>query len=235
MAMDRNLEILSNNLANVSTPGFKANRPVFQAVLAKQVAAVAPGEVAPPPTGERQDVIIAEIGVDMTQGSLVHTGNDLDIAISGDGVIGVETAGGVRYTRRGTMQLDANRRLTVGGVPIRAEGGGDIVIPPESYIVVDPNGGVYANEEFIAQMEFVQFADPQALVPVGGGFLQANGAAQPAEGAEVLQGYLEDSNVNPIWGMTELIRTTRMFETAEKVISAFKQMDDKLAREIGRV
>jgi flagellar basal-body rod protein FlgF len=235
MTMDRNLEVLSNNLANVSTPGFKASRPVFETVLAKRVA-VEGADNAPQPLGERRDVTIAAVGADLTQGALVETGNDLDIGISGDGWIGVQSAGGQRFTRRGSMVLDAERRLTIGGAPIRAEGGGDIVIPEDSYIVVDPDGAVYANENLVARMEVVKFANPDALQPVGGGFFEGNPAqAEPAEEAEVLQGYLENSNVNPVWGMTELIRTTRIFEASQKVITAYKEMDDKLAREIGRI
>lgn len=235
--MDRNLEVLSNNLANVSTPGFKATRPVFETVLAKRVAVQGAGaQNAPQPLGERRDVTIAEVGADTTQGSLLETGNDLDIALNGDGWIGVQSAGGPRFTRRGTMHLDTDRRLTIGGAPIRAEGGGELVIPEDSYIVVDPDGAVYANEDLVGRMELVKFDDPAALQPVGGGFFQGNaGQAVPAEDAEVLQGYLENSNVNPVWGMTELIRTTRTFEAAQKVITAYKEMDDKLAREIGRI
>lgn len=235
--MDRNLEVLSNNLANVSTPGFKASRPVFESVLAKRTAIQGDGaENAPQPMGVRRDVTIAAVGADTSQGSLQETGNDLDIALNGDGWIGVQSAGGTRYTRRGSMHLDADRRLTIGGAPIRAEGGGEITIPEESYIVVDPDGSVYANEELVARMEIVKFEDADALQPVGGGYFEGNPAqAQPDDDTEVLQGYLENSNVNPVWGMTELIRTTRTFEAAQKVITAYKEMDDKLAREIGRI
>ncbi|MEL6178976.1 MAG: flagellar hook basal-body protein [Myxococcota bacterium] len=224
MVMDQNLEILSNNLANVSTPGFKAQRPVFESVLVRAENAIE----------DRSDVQVAQLGSDMTQGDLIETGNDLDMALNGEGFFVVNGPGGQpQYTRRGLMSLDTDRRLTVGGLPLRAEGGGDLVIPDQSYIYVEPDGGIYANDELVGQLEVVRFDAPEDLRPVGGGFFEGNGA-QPADDFDILQGYAEGSNVNPIWGMTELIRTTRVFEATQKAIQAYKDIDRTLATEVGR-
>jgi len=131
------------------------------------------------------------------------------------------------------MSLDANRRLTIGGLPLEAQGGGELVIPEQSYIYVEKDGGVYADEELVGQLNVVRFNAPEDLRPVGGGFYEGNGA-QPADDVEVLQGYAEGSNVNPVWGMTELIRTTRVFEATQKAIQAYKDIDRTLTTEVGR-
>lgn len=226
MVMDQNLEILSNNLANVSTPGFKAQRPVFESVLVRAQGGDRPED--------RSDVQIAQLGSDMSQGDLIETGNDLDVALHGEGFFVARGQGGrPQYTRRGLMSLDANRRLTIGGLPLEAQGGGELVIPEQSYIYVEKDGGVYADEELVGQLNVVRFNAPEDLRPVGGGFYEGNGA-QPADDVEVLQGYAEGSNVNPVWGMTELIRTTRVFEATQKAIQAYKDIDRTLTTEVGR-
>lgn len=228
MVMDQNLEVLGNNLANTGTPGFKSVRPVFQTVLARVQGDQQPGPEA------RAGVQVAELGADFTQGDLQETGNDLDVALQGEGFLAVQTAQGVRYTRRGTIQIDAERRLTVAGMPLRQPGGGELVLPEDSYLQIDGDGTVYANEASIGQLEIVRFNDPGALQAIGGGLYQGNGA-QPDEETSVVQGFLEGSNVNPVWGMTELIRVTRTFEAAQKVIQTYRDMDRKMTNEIGRV
>lgn len=231
MVMDQNLEVLGNNLANISTPGYKGQRPVFQSVLVRQMGAqTASGGASP----DRSDVEVADIGVDFTQGSLIETGSDLDLAISGDGFFVAQSPDGPVYTRRGLLSIDSERRLTVGGLPVSGEGGGDITIPEQSYLVVDPDGTVRAGEEAVGKIDLVSFADPTSLEPIGGGFFDAKGGAQPAEDAEVLQGFIENSNVNPVWGMTELIRTNRIFQAAEKAIKAYRDIDRVVATEVGR-
>jgi flagellar basal body rod protein FlgG len=228
MVMDQNLEVLGNNLANTSTPGFKSVRPVFQTVLAR----VQPD--ARPEPDARSGVQIAELSADFTSGELMDTGNPLDVALEGDGFLAVETGQGVRYTRRGTLQMDADGRLTVSGLPLRQPGGGELVVPEGGNVYVDTDGMVYADEQAIGQLEVVRFNDPAALQAVGGGLYQGNGAI-PDEETRVWQGYLEGSNVNPVWGMTELIRVTRTFEAAQKVIQTYRDMDRKMTSEIGRV
>ncbi len=232
MVMDQNLEILGNNLANSSTPGFKGVRPVFQSVLARAQPAAEGAEAAQNPDA-RTGVQIAELGTDFTQGSMVETGNDLDVALEGQGMIAVQTPQGVRYTRHGTLQVDAQRRLTIAGQPVRQAGGGEIVLPEQTYLSIGEDGEVYADEASVGKMEIVSFNDPGNLQPVGGGFFQGNGG-QPDEETVVMQGFLENSNVNPVWGMTELIRVTRTFEAAQKVIQTYRDMDRKLTSEIGR-
>ena len=232
--MDQNLEVLGNNLANMSTPGYKAQRPVFEQVLVRRLG----GPGAAPLHGrpdDRRDVKMAGTIMDNSQGGLVETGNDMDIALSGEGFLAVQTQEGVRYTRRGTMSINPDQVLTVAGLPLRGVGGQPLEVPEDTNLSIDNAGVVFAGTEEIGQLELVKFEKPADLVPVGGGLFQANGQALPDEETEVVQGFIENSNVNPVWGMTELIRTNRIFQAAEKAIAAFKSIDETLASQVGRI
>lgn len=230
VAMDRNLDVLGNNLANVSTPGFKSIKPSFEAVLAQTQGAdtVGGGPDA------RRDVSISAMSTDLRQGALVQTGNDLDVALEGEGFLSVDTPAGVRYTRRGTMSINAEGELSIGGQAVRAVGGGGIVVPEQAFITIEADGAVFADDVLVGQVEIMRFNNPAAVTPAGGGFYEGNGAV-PDEETELVQGFLEESNVNAVWGMTELIRTTRVFEATQKAIQTYKDMDQKLVSEIGRI
>ncbi len=230
VAMDQNLDLLSNNLANVSTPGFKGTRPAFEAVMARAKGA----EGADPTRKDRHDVSLVAVSTDFTQGPLVETGNELDVALSGPGLMVVDTDQGPRYTRRGALSIDPQGRLAIGGAPLRAVGGGGINIPEQSFVSIEADGAVFADNALVGQLELVSFEDPSALKPVGGGFFQGNGA-RADESTELVQGFIEGSNVNAVWGMTELIRTTRIFEASQKAIEAYKNMDAKLTGDVARM
>ncbi len=232
--MDQNLEVLGNNLANMSTPGYKAQRPVFEQVLVRRLGqpGAAPMQGRP---DDRRDVKIAATVMDGQQGGLIETGNDMDVALSGDGFLSVQTQDGVRYTRRGTMSINGDQVLSIAGVPVRGVGGQTIEVPENASLSIDGAGVIFAGNEEIGQLEISRFENPQELVPAGGGLYQANGQALPDEETEVVQGFIENSNVNPVWGMTELIKTNRIFQAAEKAIEAFKNIDDTLASQVGRI
>lgn len=230
VAMDHNLDILSNNLANVSTPGFKGARPSFESVLARAQGA----QGADPTREDRQDVTLSAMATDFSQGPLVETGNEFDVALSGEGFLVAETPKGVRYTRRGALSVDPQGRLGVGGAPLRAVGGGHVIIPEQAFVSIEADGAVFADEALVGQIEVVTFADKAGLQPVGGGFYEGKGA-RPDDNTEVVQGFVEGSNVNAVHGMTELIRTTRIFEASQKAIEAHKDMDIKLTGDVARI
>ncbi len=230
VAMDHNLDVLSNNLANVSTPGYKSVKPSFEAVMAKAQGAQGAQAGGDP----RRDVNLATMGTDLSQGALVETGNDLDVALQGDGFMVAEVGGGARYTRRGTLSLDNQGRLSVGGAPLRAVGGGHINVPEQAYVSIESDGAVFADDVLVGQIELVRFNDPGAVRPAGGGFYEGNGAV-PDNDTEVAQGFVEQSNVDAVWGMTELIRTTRIFEASQKAIKVYKDIDNRLATDVARI
>ncbi|MCA9610511.1 MAG: flagellar basal-body rod protein FlgF [Myxococcales bacterium] len=233
IAQQRALDVVANNVANAGTVGYRADALAFREAVSR-----APG--GPNPDGLRY-VAIARETTDGSDGPLIQTDNPLDLALSGDGLFAVQTDDGVRYTRAGAFRLDADGVVrTAGGHALLAAGGeggegGPITIPPGTNdIRVDAAGTVSADGQEVGRIRIERFADGQLqkqgltlFVPQG----QAQG--QPAEEVTVHAGYLEGANVSPIGGMNELITASRSFEAFQRVIQAFRQIDERAARDVG--
>ena len=241
LAQIRHLDVLSNNLANVDTVGFKADRLTFKQKDPdwEKMAdtAQAPGAFFPPrlvPEGKH----MTETGRPVTwfgAGPLDETGNSLDLALTAPGRLffAVDTPLGVRYTRDGAFTTDGEGRLTTAeGHPVRAAGGGAVLLHPGS-VHVDVDGTVYVDDEDVGAIEVVEvLGRPEKA----GHSLFAAQAVQPAnvEDFEIRQGYLERSNVNPIRTMTELIAVHRTFEVINKTIQTFDALDKKAINDVGK-
>src|SRR5580658_8453612 len=129
------LEMLANNLANVETGGFKADREFFSIYTSDDAS-------SDPQTGDIPTLPLIETHwTDLSQGNLINTANPLDLAIDGEGLFGVQTAGGVRYTRNGNFRIASSGVVTTAdGSPVRAQGGGAIELQPGLPIEVLPDG-----------------------------------------------------------------------------------------------
>ena len=232
----RRLEVLANNLANVNTAGFKRDRLVieerpgagatasgFDTVLDRSV--VAGGSAAD------------EYGVypDLSQGPTIRTGNPLDVAIVGEGFLAVETDSGEMLTRDGRLALASDGTLvTSGGYAVSGEWG-SITLPGEpGAIEITAEGEVLVDGEVTGRLRIVRPADPSKLTKVGGGLWDpgASGLVD-AEDAEVVQGFVEGSNVEPVTMLVELIQAQRSFEAGQQMIRAHKDMDDQSIRKLG--
>lgn len=243
-AMQR-LDVISNNLANVNTTGFKRDRLAFDSVLAGNLnpPAVPPGQTADP-------VLLRERMVtDYTPGSLNQTGNALDIALQGDGFFVVRTPNGIAYTRQG------NFRLTQGGELVTSEGyqvlskagdrpeeGQPIVLVPDEQggkPIVDNDGNITMNGEAVAQLAIFDFPKPYALKKVGSAlFVPENQQAAPQAPTgdmTVTQGALEQSNVDAISEMVQMVEASRFFETCQRVVRGFDDIAAKATGDLARV
>lgn len=199
-ARERQMDVLANNIANLSTPGFKTEQLMFREYL------------MPAPGGGDPDSYVTTVGNarDMSQGPLNHTGNPLDIALNGPGFFAVSTpSGATQYTRNGHLQLDAQSELvTSTGLVVQGEGGSPIVIPSGAGPITIGNDGTVATREGNAgKIAVVNFDDPQALAELQGGLYVTDQAAQPATSTLVEQGTIEDANVAPVVQMTKLMAT----------------------------
>lgn len=212
--------VASNNLANVSTPGFRAQLSAMQHV-----------DIQGDGMHTRSLPVAATPGVDLSTGPVENTGRTLDVVVRGEGYLTVMDAdGNEAYTRRGDMQMDLNGMLSIGGRPVVGDNG-PIVLPLDSQISINGRGVISAIEpgqgpETIAEIAMLKVVTPAAgtLVRSDDGLLRAmNGdqyAVLPAnEEAQVLSGALEGSNVNPTLAMVEMINTARRYEMQMKVIS----------------
>lgn len=231
-AMNR-LDVISNNLANVNTPGFKKDKMSFEGLLA--------GSVNPPavPQGMTADPVLqrGNIYTDYSAGQISQSENPLDLALEGDGFFAVTTPEGVAYTRQGNFRASADGTLvTVDGYPVQGAGGAAIRIQG-SRIEIDPVGGVIVDGTPAGAISVVDFEKPYALTKSGNSlFVPADPQAVPRAGtARIQQGHIEGSNVESVSEMVQLIETNRYFEACSKVIKGFEDMSIKAATDLGRV
>ena len=244
ITQQRRLEVVSNNLANLSTAGFKADRALFQVEqtpLPNQdiLYGSEPGTLsANAIEGPYQCSFSVCSGTmsDASQGVVRVTDNPLDVAIEGDGYFSVRGPSGELYTRNGSFQVDSRGRLvTQDGMavlgrrgPIELRGKGAVYISPEGRIV---QGGTE-----IDTLKMAAFDRPEDLSKVGNSLYTNDDARQVARKASAFklqQGYLEGSNVNVIEGLTELITLSRQFETYQKMLSMFSEIEKLTVQQVG--
>lgn len=233
LAAMRRLDIISNNLANVNTPGYKKDKMTFEGLLA--------GNANPPsvPQGKTADPILQKenIYIDYSGGTTTQSGNPLDLALAGDGFFAVSTPEGTAYTRQGNFRTSADGKLvTVDGFEVQGAGGAPISIKG-SRVEIDAKGVVTVDGVQSGTIAVMDFAKPYALTKVGNAlFVPSDPQAAPETGlAQIQQGHLEGSNVESISEMVQLIETNRYFEACSKVIKGFDDITAKAAAEIGRV
>ncbi len=241
-AQQLRVEVISNNLANMSTTAYNARRAEFADLHYQQL--VRPGTINASdgtlvPTGVQVGLGVrpAAISVDVSQGSLSNTGGDLDIAIDGLGYFEVTLPSGLSaYTRDGSLKLSADGLVvTSDGYPVVP----DITIPADARdISINPAGEVYAffndrvEPELLGQITLAGFSNDKGLEAAGSNLFLETAASGPATIAvpgenglgSLRQGYLEDSSVDPVREITELIKAQRGYELNAKVISAADQM-----------
>jgi flagellar basal-body rod protein FlgG len=211
MAQQSRFETISNNLANISTNGFKKDILSFDKALAQN----------------------NQSSIDFSPGPIVHTGNDLDIAIDGSGFFKIQTTDGVRFTRDGAFTLDSQRRLTTRNGDAVLGLNGPITISGKSF-TINRSGQIVDENGSLGTLAVVDFKDP--------GLLRKEGASQyaydgkqtdilPAENPNVQQSYLEKSNVNPSEEMIKMIEAYRNFEAVQKAIQSMDEVTNKMVND----
>ncbi|MCE9521823.1 MAG: flagellar basal-body rod protein FlgF [Alphaproteobacteria bacterium] len=228
MALRRNMEIISNNLANASTSGFKREAPVFEELMV-------PVDSDTPSVKEISFVRDWGVVRDMTEGPLEQTGAPLDIAIEGKGFLIVRTPQGERYTRDGHLKLDAQGRIvTSDGNPVLSDGG-EITIPPgESSIKIANDGTVSTSQGTAGKFRVVTFAD-SAMKKEGKNLYTAEGAPSPAEKTRVMQGMVERSNVEAVVEMTKMIEVMRAYQHSTETLNATDDLIRRATQKLGEV
>lgn len=228
VAEEKRLGFISNNLANALTTGYKASRPVFEAVLSSSII----------DTDQAESTFVGTYDsyINFADGSLIDSGNKLDLAFQGDGFFVVHTAQGDRYTRNGQFTLDANGKLvTQDGNTVAGEGG-DIIINGKQ-ITVETDGSVSADRVPAGKLKTVRFATKASLRPVGNSLFENIDPANqelPTVNCTVKQGFHEASNVEVVKEMIDMIACTRAYEAYSKMQQAFGDMESKL-QEVARV
>lgn len=242
----RYLDIIANNLANASTVAYKADDLRFADfipetdIMAGFGGGVLSDEAAPAATNlaARNQHYVRIVGqtVDLNQGNLKETGNDLDLALHGEAFFQVRIDDRIAYTRDGRfkvnedgelLHISGGRVLDDGGSPIRLEQG-----PVE----ISDNGAIKKDGEEIANLGLKYIPESDDLKKIGNSmfeYTKTDRVPDNAEKVEVMQGYLESSNVNPIREMTKMIKVNRHFDIMNKAIKAYKELDERSIMEIG--
>lgn len=226
-AQERALDVISNNLANTSTVGFKAERITFAETLAKNATK----------TGEMSFVGLADSLTDHSDGQITATDNPLDVAISGEGYFAVETPSGIRYTRAGDFRMnDEGRLVSVDGHLVRGTDGSDIQIPPyTTNVSVNADGTVSNGFQDFGTIAVVQL-DPKTVHREGNRlFTGVELPEQDNEGTtyQISSGSLEDSNFTAIRGMVDIVRVSRIHEAQHRMIETYRQINNRAARDLG--
>jgi flagellar basal-body rod protein FlgG len=233
LAQRRTMDVLANNLANLDTPAFKRDSLMtrsFADVLLSRINDPAGnnGAIGPLNWGVHPDVI----STDFTEGPLESTGRAADMALAGDGFFVVETPQGLRYTRSGNFQVNAAGYLcTPEGYYVRGTNGRIHVGGPDFSVDLAGNiasaGGNY-------RLQIVRFNDNTALRKEGNNLFSGPAVAALSD-AEVLQGYLEGSNVDLSTEMVNMITVSRNYEANQRMISMIDGTLQKAVNEVGRV
>ena len=227
MARMTALDTIAANVANSSTAGFRGQQDSFGTVLAETGRHSRMSALNQVTNAFSQ---LAGSNTDETQGTITRTGNELDIAIEGDGYFKIKTASGIAYTRNGHFQLDANGRLTTAtGEPVMGAGGSPIM-PGSGPLSIAPSGIISSNGAISGKLAIVTFAPGTKLTYQGAArYVAPVGTEQPASGAGVQQGALEDSNVSPIEGVVNLVAAQRAAESMRHVLTLIDGEIDKTA------
>jgi flagellar basal-body rod protein FlgF len=213
VALERELDVVANNIANINTTGFKADGSLFEEFLSSGART---GQ------GASRVSFVRDRGVwhDMSQGPFERTGNPLDIAINGNAFFAVQTERGLRYTRNGSLQINAAGQLvTSDGNPVMGNGGPIVLQPGDSQISISRDGTVSVREgssnvdSLRGKVQLVSFSNPQLLQKDGASTFNPTGDAQQedAKSSSIIQGAIEKSNVHGVVEMSRMIEITRAY------------------------
>lgn len=230
MAVQRKLDVVANNIANMNTVGFKQERVQFAEFLKR------------PGFNEQLSMVQDRATVrDMTPGRLTATSNPLDLAINGTGYFVVDTVNGPHYSRDGRFQLNEQRQIVnLGGLPVLNQTGQPITVPDTAArIQVDSAG--YVTTELnpntpIGRINLVSFQNEQRMIHVGSGLFATTEQALPApQETKIQQGMTEDSNVTPVVEINSMVEILRQYQQAQKLIDAEVERQKNVISRIGRV
>jgi len=239
------MDVLTNNLANSATVGFKkegATSQAFDDVLAIKIKDASDPAIARGIGTMNLGVKIGENYTDYSQGAFKVTDNVFDLALSGEGFFACEytTKSGetsVKYTRDGSFTLNVNGELvTKDGDFVLDENGDHIVLDPKKTTSFDQSGAVMQDGEIVAHVQVTDFEDYNFLEHHGENYFRpVEGATEKVAQAKLFSGYLEQSNVTVINEMVELISVSRNYETNQKLIQSIDGTLEIAANQLGKI
>ena len=226
------LDLAASNMANLSTSGYKAQLEFYRSLE----ASTGTRRLSPLNQAVNDYGVLGGAAADMKTGEFQKTGNDLDLALEGQGFFVVKTPAGMRYTRNGSFHTDAaGRLLTATSDEVMGEQGP--VELPGGTITISSDGTISQQGAVVATMKFVTFKPGTSLTAEGNSYYQAPaGSEQPADDPRLSQGMLESSNLNPVVSAVSLVTLQRHAQLLEQALSIFHSVFNSApAQDLSRV
>lgn len=228
------LDVITNNLANASTPGYKRDEVSFSGMFNSLPT---PETYIANPLGiANLDTVSAKFATDHSQGGMQKTGNSLDLALEGDGFFAIQHPTGIRYTRTGNFLLNNTGELvTPDGYPVLGTNG--VIQIGANKPEIKGSGQIAVNGVPVEQLRLVNFQNTNDLIKGGHNTFILNNpaAAQIPAAAEVKQGFLEYSNVNTIQEMVKMIEAMRVYESYQKTIQSINSTLEDANKQLGKI
>ena len=245
LAYEKRLQIISNNLANSNTVGYKQDQSQFKILnLSDLQEGLSPKGVALNTTQAEQFWNQFNVYTDHSSGILKNTGNDFDLALVGNGFFCVQSPDGVHYTRKGDFTLNADGVLvTSNGWPVLGESGEISIDSQENTLQhkkfsIDEEGNISVDGNQIGSLRIVDFPSPYNLTKVGDTLFKSSDSGPveiQAEDVRVSQGFIELSNVDAVKMMTEMIEVLRGYESYQKVIRSVDEINSRAINDLGKM
>ncbi|MCC7305733.1 MAG: flagellar basal-body rod protein FlgF [Alphaproteobacteria bacterium] len=213
VTLKNNMDVIANNVANINTPGYRAQNLLFHEFISD-------------PKGEKEPMsFVYDEGQysNTDPGAVQFTGNPLDVSVAGPGFISIiGPDGNIAYTRAGNFQLAADGKIvTPAGFPVASRGGAPITVPQGSTEIGIAADGTVSNQDgAIGQIGISEFANLQNLKPAGDNLYKTEDAPLPPANSTLKQAQLEGSNVKPVLEITRMIDTLRSFQSVQQVLQS---------------
>lgn len=237
-------DVVANNLANVNTSGFKKNVAIAKAFPEMLMSRL--GEVKEDVPGQREPMPIVEIGMlgtgaavsgiytDFDNNNIKKTDNPYDLAIVKEGYFVVQTPEGPRYTRSGEFKINSEGLLTTNqGYSVLDIN--DTPIEVDGELMVDGQGNISINGENVTKLKMVNFTNLQNMERLGDTLHNSTETPVEVERPEVLQGYIEESNVSAVKEMVTLITVVRAYESLQKMVQAEDELTEIAISQVGSI
>lgn len=229
MLSQRNkLNMVADNVANSNTAGYKKLDMTFDEIVSRKQAK----EVG-------SFVSLGQMHYDFTQGGMTRTDSQLDVAIQGKGFFAIDREGQTQYTRNGHFSLSpAGELVTDAGDLVLDNNGGAIAIPADSISISITKDGTISNQNGpIAQLGVFSMAEPNKLIRAGASGYIYEGADQPAlaETSALIQGHVEDSNINSIEETVNLTEVNRAYQSSARLVQSIEDLEQRVVRDLSRL
>jgi len=233
MATNRAMEVVANNLANLSTPAFKRESVQFEEYMVPVQATEAEGG------GTTNVAFVLDRGIarDLSEGRFDPTGGTLDMAIAGNGYFVVQTPDGERYTRNGHFSLnDQGQLVTDDGYQVQSDGGTVTLQPQDGDLKVASDGTMSTSLQLLGKLKVVEFANERGLKKSGASLFDSAGqTATASTTARVRQGMMEKSNVEPMIEISRMIEIMRAYQTSSDLTKSGEDLLKQAIEKLGAV